>query len=65
MGARKHTSRERALLMPARPDSGGKKILPGLLVLAGAVGIGYGVFCLVDLVQNCALFGSEVARLIP
>jgi hypothetical protein len=65
MAPRRHTSKKCTLLMPARADSGREKIVPGLLVLAGAVGIGYCLFCLVDLVENCALFGSEVARLIP
>ncbi len=65
MAPREHRSKKRALRMSARPDSGGGKMLPGLLVLAGAAGIGYFLLCLVELVENCALFGSEVARLIP
>lgn len=65
MAPRKHPSRKRVLRMSARPDPGSGKMLPGLLVLAGAAGIGYFLLCLVELVENCALFGSEVARLVP
>jgi hypothetical protein len=36
-----------------------------LLVLAAAVGIGYGCSCLVDLVQTCALFGARVGLVMP
>ncbi len=49
---------------PLWRESGGEKILLGLLVLAAAVGIGYGFLCVVDLVQNFALFGAGVERLI-
>jgi hypothetical protein len=58
---RKHNG---ARLVPWQRDSGGEKILLGLLVLATAVGIGYGFFCLVDLVQSCALFSAGAGRLI-
>ena len=51
-------------MRPSRLDSGGKKLLFELLVLAAALGIGYGLLCLVDLVQNCALFVAGVGRLI-
>ena len=43
---------------------GGRKMLSGLLVLAGTAGIGYGVFGLVDLVQSCALFTAALGRVI-
>ena len=46
--------------MPSWRDCGGDKILLGLLVLAGAVALGYGFSCLVDLVQSCALFAARV-----
>ena len=65
MAPRKHPSRKLMLRMSARPDPGSGKMLPRLLVLAGAAGIGYFLLCLVELVENCALFGSEVARLVP
>ena len=61
---RKHPSRACALPLPSWRDAGGEKILRGLLVLAAAVGIGYGFLCVVDLVQSCALFGAGVGRLI-
>ncbi len=48
----------------ARRDFDARKILSGLLVLAGAAGIGYGVSFLVNLVQSCALFAAGVGRLI-
>ena len=50
--------------MPSWRDPGGEKMLLGMLVLAAAVVIGYGFFCLMDLVQNCTLFSAGVGRLI-
>ena len=62
---RTHPRKVCARLMPSWRKSGGDKILPGLLVLAAAVAIGYGCSCLVDLVQSCALFGARMAQSIP
>ena len=62
---RTHPRKVCARLRPSWRKSGSEKILPGLLVLAAAAGIGYGCSCLVDLVQSCALFGARVAQLIP
>ncbi|HWW01777.1 MAG TPA: hypothetical protein VNZ64_18910 [Candidatus Acidoferrum sp.] len=42
----------------------GEKFLMALLALAAAIGVAYGFSCLVDLVQNWALFGAGVGRLI-
>ena len=50
--------------MPSRRGSGREGMLLGLLALAAAVAIGYGFSCLVELVQNWALFGAGVERLI-
>ena len=58
--ARGHTNKACARPMPSWRDGGGDKILLGLLVLAGAVGLGYSFSCLVDLVQSCALFAARV-----
>jgi hypothetical protein len=54
----------RAWLMPARRESRLEKLFLLLLVTAAVIGIGYGFSCLVDLVQNWALFGAGVDRLI-
>ena len=54
----------RAGLMPSKRDSGREGMLLGLLMLVAAVAIGYGFSCLVDLVQNWAVFGAGVGRLI-
>ena len=62
---RTHPRKVCARLMPPWRKSGGEKILPGLLVLAAAAGIGYGCSCLVDLVQSCALFAAGVGGPIP
>ena len=50
--------------MPSRRDSGREGMLLGLLALAAAVAIGYGFSCLVELVQNWAVFGAGVGRLM-
>jgi len=60
----KHTSKACARWRPWRGDSGGRRLLSGLLVLVAAGGVGYGILRLVDLVQNCALFVAGVGRLI-
>lgn len=54
----------RLLLMPSRRDAGLERLFLGLLVVAAIIGIGYGFSCLVDLVQNWAVFGAGVDRLI-
>jgi len=47
-------------------DAGGRKALRvGLLGLAAAVAAGYGVLCVVDLVQSCALFAARVGSVTP
>ena len=48
-----------------RSPEGKKTLLVGLPALAVAVGIGYGVSCVVDLVQGCALFAAKVGPLTP
>ncbi len=42
----------------------GEKLFLGLLTLAATIGVVYGFWCLVDLVQNWALFRAGVGRLI-
>ncbi len=64
IGPRKQLRKGYAALRLARRDFSCRKMLSGLLVLAGAVGIGYGVSFLVNLVQSCALFAAGVGRLI-
>ncbi len=61
---RNHFGKGGARRRAARRDFDGRKILAGLLVLAGAAGIGYGVSFLVNLVQSCALFAAGMGRLI-
>ncbi len=63
-GPRKHARNGGAMLRAARRDFSGRKILSGLLVLAAALSVGYGVCFLVNLVQSCALFAAGVGRLI-
>ncbi len=46
------------------PESGGERMLLGLLVLAAMAAIGYGFFWLLDLVQSCALVGAGVGHLV-
>ena len=57
-------SKPHSLLMPSRGESGLEKLFLGLLVVAAVIGVGYGFSCLVDLVQNWALFGAGVGHLI-
>jgi len=61
---RQRSGKTQALLMPSRRGSGREGMLLGLLTLAAAVAIGYGFYCLVELVQNWALFGAGVERFI-
>jgi hypothetical protein len=49
----------------ANPGLTTEKVMLTLLVVAAAVGIGYGFSCMLDLVQNWASFSTGVARLIP
>ncbi len=48
--------------LPAEPVL--EKGLLGLLMLAGAIGIGYGFSCLVDLVQHWALVNASIGQMI-
>lgn len=41
-----------------------ERVFFGLLAAATILGIGYGFSCLVDLVQNWALFGAGIERLV-
>ena|SRR5438132_813481 len=54
----------RGLWLPTETEPAGEKVLMGLLVAAGAGAIGYGFWCLVDLVQHWALFNGQVAQMI-
>lgn len=42
----------------------GERLFLGALALSSLAGIGYGFSCLVDLVQNWAVFGAGIGRLI-
>ena len=51
------------LSMPSSGMPLAEKCLFGVLVAAAGVGISYGFLCLVELVQNWALFNAAVARM--
>ena len=59
-----HAKSSHGIWISPERDSLGEKLMLLLLLLAGAVAIGYGVSCLLDLVQNWAAFNAGTARLI-
>ncbi len=64
LGPREHIRKGYTPPRRTRRDFGSRKILSGVLVLAGALGLGYSVSFLVTLVQSCAVFAAGVGRLI-
>ncbi len=50
-------------LMPPK-RSPGERVMMGLLAAAALSGIGYGFVCLINLVQNWAVFQTGIANLV-
>jgi hypothetical protein len=59
---REPTGKPSARLMTWRLLSGRERRLLGLLLVVAAVSLVHGSLCLVDRVQDCALFNAEVWR---
>ncbi len=54
----------RSIWLAPETDALGEKLMLGLLVGAAALGIGYGLTWLLDLVQNWAAFHSGIAQMV-
>ncbi len=54
----------RSVWITTTSETRSEKLAMGLIVLSAAIGIGYGLWCLLDLVQNWAVFHAGVGVLL-